>query len=72
MRGQLTDVRMLNLSDMANVGGWSPVTVEGKPPNAVAGYACAVWEGKQARVPISNRAAAPLVRPTWTLFSALG
>jgi len=48
MRGQLTDVRMLNLSDMANVGGWSPVTVEGKPPNAVAGYACAVWEGKQS------------------------
>ena len=69
MRGQLTDVRMLNLSDMTNVGGWSPVTVEGKPPNAVAGYACAVWEGKQARVPILNRGVANLVAPAWPLFS---
>ena len=46
--GHLGEVRMLDISDLKKDGNWLGVKVEGKPPNAVDGYACCVWEGKRA------------------------
>ena len=44
----ISEVRALDLSDMARLDGWTTLTVAGKPPNAVEGQAICVWEGKQA------------------------
>ena len=38
----------MDLSDLARLSGWQRLKVEGKPPNAVSGYATVPWEAKGA------------------------
>jgi hypothetical protein len=47
----MSEVRTLHLADVAKqevLTGWETLTLEGKPPNALSGYACASWEGRRS------------------------
>jgi len=45
----IDEVRVLDLSDMdQGAPNWRLLPTEGKPPNAVGGYATAVWEGRNS------------------------
>ena len=43
----ITELRTLDLDNLVpQLPGWEVVSVDGRPPNAIEGYAAAVWEGK--------------------------
>jgi len=48
--GPISELRTLDLGDLSSehLGSWHMLSFEGRPPNAVDGYASAVWEGKHA------------------------
>ena len=51
----ITELRTLELDQLRDMlPGWESKTIEGRAPNAVDGYAAAVWDGKLQTVLISG------------------
>ena len=42
----LNHLRMLDLSDLGAGAAWTHIPIEGKPPNAIEGYAIEIWKDK--------------------------
>ena len=43
-RTSLNDLRILDLSDLKAACSWTHAPIDGKPPNAIEGYAVAMWK----------------------------